>query len=102
MRSPHTLSFVLLLCLLPLVSRSAPRQEEEPTTLMVAVADLSGTDRELGRFLTETLCNDLSQSDQLRIVERAEVRQAASELQLAPDDPLDPPQVRRLGRYLRA
>ena len=102
MRNPRTLFFALLLCLLPLVSRSAPRPEEEPTALTVAVADLSGTDRELGRFLTETLCNDLSQSDRLRIMERAEVRQAAAELQLAADDTLEPPQVRRLGRYLRA
>jgi TolB-like protein len=97
---------VLVFCLLPGVSRaSAPRQtEDHPRSAVrpvLAVADLSGPDQSLGRFLADTLLTDLAQSEQLRTQERAEIDQAFTDLNITSATPLTPQQVRQLGRQAR-
>lgn len=78
---------------------------EEPTSstgLTLAVADFSGPDKELGRFLADTLLTDLAQSDKLRLTERAEIRQAFAELKLQSTGLTEPQQVKKVGKLVGA
>ena len=78
------------------------RQTDSTDSSTVAVADFSGTDRELGRFLADTLLTDLAHSQQLRLVERAELRQALAELKLQSTGLVEAPAVKRLGKVVGA
>jgi TolB-like protein len=68
----------------------------------IAVADFSGQDKDLGRFLADTLLTDLAQSDRLHLVERSEIRQALSELKLQSTGLVEPQQVQKIGKMLGA
>lgn len=70
--------------------------------LTVAVADFSGSDRDLGVFLADSLLTDLSRSDKLRLLERRQIRQALSEIKLQSTGLVEPGQVKRLGRMVGA
>lgn len=70
--------------------------------LTIAVADFSGPDRELGRFIADTLLTDLARSDKLRLVERTEIRQALNELRLQSTGLVEAQQVKRVGRLVSA
>lgn len=99
------LSFALFL--LPVVSRAdAPRptlQDPQPPALLtVAVADFPGPDREMGRFLAETLLTDLTRSERLQMLERIALQEALADLQLPSDSPLVPAQTRKLGSQIHA
>lgn len=101
------LMFVLMLGLLPLLvgAAAAPPDEDQggaPERLMVAAADFAGADKELGRFLTDTLLTDLAQSTQLQPLERATIQQAFEKLHLPSDRPLAAPEARRLGEETTA
>jgi TolB-like protein len=93
-----------LVALLPAIAapvHAAPAGDA-PSTLTLAVADLSGSDGERGRFLADSLLTALGQSDRLRLVECSEVRHALADMKLGGAGALEPDQVRRLGQKLRA
>ncbi|HLK60231.1 MAG TPA: FlgO family outer membrane protein [Chthonomonadaceae bacterium] len=97
---------VALSILSMLVCGSAPRQQEgkpdPPERMTVAISNLTGADKELGAFLAETLLTDLARSDQLQPLERAEILQAFTDLQLPAASPLTPAQARQLGQQVHA
>ncbi len=68
----------------------------------IAVADFSGVDKELGRILADTLLTDLSQSDQLRMVERSEIGKVLTELKLQSTGLAEPQDVKKVGNLLGA
>ena len=70
--------------------------------LSIAVADFSGADKELGRFLADTLLTDLTQSERLHMVERAEIGKALTELKLQSTGLAEPQDVKKVGRLLGA
>src|ERR1051325_1633812 len=107
MRNIRTFTLCLALSVLSaLVCGSAPRQndgqQDPPARLTVAISDLSGTDKELGAFLAETLLTDMARSTQLQPLERAEILQAFTDLQLRASSPLTPAQARQLGQQVHA
>lgn len=65
--------------------------------LVVAVTDLSGSDRELAKFLTDAIVTDLSRSKVWQPLERASVLENYRTLDFAPDRALSAADVRRLG-----
>lgn len=73
----------------------------DPNNLVIAVADFSGKDRELGRFLADTLLTDLAQSPILHLVERDEINRVLAELKLQATG-LTEPQVQKVGRLVGA
>ena len=96
-------------CLFPGVRAfAAPPEDETPpasakdANRAIAVADFDGADKELGRFLAETLLTNLAQSDKLHLVERAEIRQALAELKLQSTGLVEPQQVKKLGKLVSA
>ena len=70
--------------------------------ISIAVADFSGADKELGRFLADTLLTDLAQSERLRMVERAEIGKALTELKLQSTGLAEPQDIKKVGRLLGA
>ena len=68
----------------------------------IGVADFSGADKELGRFLADTLLTDLAQSPRLHLVERSEIRQALTELKLQSTGLTEPSQIKKIGKILGA
>jgi TolB-like protein len=68
----------------------------------IAVADFSGADKELGRFLADTLLTDLAQSERLHMVERAEIGKALTELKLQSTGLAEPQDVKKVGKLLGA
>ena len=129
MRNYRTIALCIALSLLSaLVCGSAPRQNEgqtdppfrqtegradppaphnegqtdPPERQTVAIADLTGSDKELGAFLAEILLTDLSRSEKLQPLERAEILQAYTDLQLPNTRPLTPAQARQLGQQVHA
>lgn len=82
----------------PTVERATGETSRE---IIIAVADFTGEDAALGRFLADTLLTDLAQSDKLRLVERSELRRAIEELKLEETGLFAPPQARELGQLLR-
>jgi hypothetical protein len=66
----------------------------------LAVVDFFGPDREMGRFLADTIQTALGQSEQLQLRECAEVRKFLAELKLEGTEPLDADQARRLGQRI--
>lgn len=91
-----------LFCLSPGCSAQTPAAKTLPPELTVAVADFAGADKDLGRFLADTLLTDLAQSPRLRMVERSEIRQALGELKLQATGLVEPQQVKQVGKLLGA
>lgn len=83
----------------PPVERAKAETSREIT---IAVADFTGEEAALGRFLADTLLTDLAQSARLCLVERGELRRAIEELKLEETGLFAPPQARALGQMLRA
>src|SRR5947209_10750856 len=116
MLSPRTLlspalvsrlvSLVSLCGLLAGPTRALPAPKSGATDpasgLTIAVADFTGSDKELGRFIAETLLTDLAQSQQLNLVERTEIRQALTELKLQSTGLVEPQNVKQLGKLVGA
>lgn len=97
------------ICLLPSTTLAhAPgplRTRPQSTRLsrhagLVAVADFSGADRELGHFLTETVETELARSRTIATVPHDEVVQALRELNLSATSGAPSAQLRRLGKRL--
>lgn len=63
---------------------------------------LGGSLAPLGRALAELLTTDLSQTDRLRVVERAQVQRLLDEIRLAQSGSVDPATAVRAGRLLGA
>ncbi len=97
---------LFLICTSPLSCAAlASAQEgaaEKRTETVIAVADFTGNDKEIGRFLSETLLTQLAQSGKLALVERTEIRQALSELKLQSSGLFEPQQVKKIGKMLSA
>lgn len=76
--------------------------------LTIGVTDFVGADRELGGFIAETLLTDLTRSNKLTLVERAQINKALTELKLEaaglarPETEADQKKVRQLGSIVRA
>lgn len=102
--SPRTVWFVHALMLLGCCCVASPRPtpKESAANLTIAVADFAGADKELGRFLSETLLTTLNQSQKLNLVERTEIRQALTELKLQSSGLVQPQQVKKLGSLVSA
>ena len=94
------------LILLPVALRAAPRpqgDEAEPYRRpTVAISDFPADDKALSAFLSDTLLTDLGHSDRLQTLERTEVRQAMSDLDMRDTGPRTPAQVRHLGDLIHA
>lgn len=84
------------------VASPRPAPKESAANLTIAVADFTGADKELGRFLSETLLTTLTQSQKLNLVERTEIRQALTELKLQSSGLVQPQQVKKLGSLVSA
>ncbi len=111
MRTWHMFSFgavCLLVAPMPLwAQKSSPPSSSAATPaaasgLSIAVADFSGQDKELGRFLADTLLTDLAQSERLHMVERAEIGKALTELKLQSTGLAEPQDVKKVGKLLGA
>src|SRR5580698_8460030 len=93
---------------LPLAAAAPPDENGGGQTaspaarLIIATADLSGSDRELGKFLADTLITDLGRSLVLQPLERATVQECFSKLEFAPDRALTAGEVRKLGAAAEA
>jgi tetratricopeptide (TPR) repeat protein len=77
----------------------------EPWTVAVFPFEFVGEDPEfgpLGRALAEMFVTDLSQTDRLRVLERARVQFLLDELRLAEEGRVDPTTAVRAGRILGA
>ena len=108
----RTLAFGLVCgpcCLLVALPPRPASAAEEPTArnvsasgLSIAVADFSGQDKEMGRFLADTLLTDLAQSERLHMVERAEIGKALTELKLQSTGLTEPQDVKKVGKLLGA
>jgi TolB-like protein len=72
------------------------------TGATIAVADFTGDDRALGRLITETLLTDLAQSMRLTLLERAELRQAMTEMKLQSSGLTESKSAQQLGRLIGA
>jgi TolB-like protein len=105
MRGLFALLSSIGLIMLPLALRAAPQsqtdEQEHGSRLTVAISDFTG-DRDLTGFVAETLLTDLGHSDRLQILERTELRQAMTDLDMRDAGPLTPGQVRHLGDLLHA
>jgi len=116
MLSPRLLATALALALLPAIARpsaqnqnapppgplkgesSKAKEQSSPSGVTLAIADFAGVDKEIGRFIAETLLTDLAQSDKLRVAERAALNQLLTELKLQSSGVADPGRVKRLGQ----
>src|SRR5690348_10227270 len=97
------LSITCVLCAAARADTVSEGEANKPNDgVTVAVADFSGTDKDLGRFLADTLLTDLAQSKKLVLVERAQIGQALTELKLQSSGLAEPKQVTRLGRLVGA
>ncbi len=84
---------------------TVPAQAEEkaaPVRMRIAALAFTGEDKELGRFLTETVMTDLGQSDLLQTYEATEVLRAMEDQGLSKSPPLSAEEVRKLGGALGA
>jgi len=82
-----------------------PSGPPEPGTVAVFPFLYQGQDsnlRPLGRALAEMLVTDLSQTERLRVLERAQVQLLLDELELGQSVFVDPATAARSGRRLRA
>ncbi len=93
-----------LLLLLPCVSFAAdpPAPDPSPVSHTIAVADFSGADPDMGRFIAETLLTDLAESRSLHFAERSEIRRALDELKLQSTGLIDSQQIAQLGKLVSA
>src|SRR5687767_15512323 len=115
MLNPRLLATALALALLPALARpsaqnlppgslkgensaTGPQKGETAKAITLAIADFAGADKEVGRFIAETLLTDLAQSDKLRVAERAALNQLLTELKLQSSGVADPGRVKRLGQ----
>ena len=107
MLSPRLLLLAAALALLPAIARPARNQiqppakakeQGAPAATTLAIADFAGADKEIGRFIAETLLTNLAQSDKLRVAERAALNQLLTELKLQHTGVANPGQVKRLGQ----
>src|SRR5579862_9795656 len=102
----HMGALFSITCVLCTVARAdtIPKDtaDEPGVGVTVAVADFSGPDKDLGRFLADTLLTDLAQSKQLVLVERAQIGKTLTELKLQTSGLAEPSQVKRLGRLIGA
>jgi TolB-like protein len=71
-------------------------------SMTIAVADFTGADKELGRFIADSVLTDLAQSVSLSLVERTEIRQAFTELKLQSTGLTEPKTVKQLGKLVSA
>ncbi len=83
-------------------SASASPADNAAPALTIAVADFAGQDKELGRFLADTLLTDLAQSKKLHLVERSEIRQALTELKLQASGLAEPGKIKQVGKLVGA
>ena len=83
-------------------SEPTKNEAEKKAETVIAVADFTGGDKELGRFLSETLLTQLAQSGKIALVERTEIRQALSELKLQSTGLFEPQQIKKIGKMLSA
>jgi TolB-like protein len=70
--------------------------------LVIATADLYGSDHELGKFLADSLITDLSRSKALQPLERATVQECFVKLAFAADKALTAGDVRKIGAAAEA
>ena len=79
-----------------------PNASASVVRLVVATADLSGSDRDLGKFLADTLITDLARSTVLQPLERATVQECFGKLEFAADRALTAGDIRKLGAAAEA
>ena len=84
-----------------LAQKNAP-VPADARTMTIAVADFTGSDKELGRFVADSVLTDLAQSLSLSLVERTEIRQAFTELKLQSTGLTEPKQIKQLGKLISA
>ncbi len=94
------LAFATLSC--PVFAQKNAPVTADARTMTIAVADFTGGDKELGRFIADSVLTDLAQSLSLSLVERTEIRQAFTELKLQSTGLTEPKQIKQLGRLVSA
>lgn len=106
MSSTRSLLYGLALLLLPAVvgaqEAAHPADSTSAPVHTLAVADFTGSDPDLGRFIAETLLTDLAQSPKMHFAERSEIRRAIEELKLQSTGLVEPQQVKQLGSLVSA
>ncbi len=86
----------------PLFAQKNHAVTADARTMTIAVADFTGNDKELGRFIADSVLTDLAQSSSLSLVERTEIRQAFTELKLQATGLTEPKKIKELGRLVSA
>lgn len=93
------LSFYLL-CVLIIMGNQA--QSDQQAALVLAVSDFTGDNAALCQAVTETVLTDLAKSRKLTLVERAQLRQALSELRLQKTGLTETSDMARAGKIIGA
>lgn len=94
----HSRSFILL----PLIAVGLAASAAQKPAPVLAVSDFAGDNPSFRQAVTETLLTDLAKSRRLTLVERAQLRQAVSELRLHKSGLADPSDIPQAGRLIGA
>jgi tetratricopeptide (TPR) repeat protein/TolB-like protein len=89
------------LLLFGLLLAVGPAAAQDSTTV-IAVTQFQGADAELAGAITETVTQDLAASPKLRLVERAQIKQAEEEIGLGATGLVDPKTAPQLGQMVGA
>ncbi len=93
------LSFILLFAVAALAT---PTKSEQGSPLVLAVSDFTGETPALCQAATEIVLTDLAKSRKLTLVERAQLRQALSELRLQKTGLTESGDMARAGKIIGA
>jgi TolB-like protein len=93
------LSFILLFTVAAL---GTPTRSEQGSSLVLAVSDFTGDNPALCQAATEIVLTDLAKSRRLTLVERAQLRQALSELRLQKTGLTESGDMARAGKIIGA
>ncbi len=93
---------LLFWSLLPLLVSAMSALAQQHQVPVLAVADFTGDNPSLCQAVTETVLTDLAKSRRLTLVERAQLRQAVSELRLQRSGLTEASEMARAGRVIGA
>ncbi len=94
---PVGLALLLAFCLVRVSSAAVPYNQQ-----VIGVADFSGQDHQLGKFIADTLLTDLNLGQRLDLVEREQIGRAVTELRLQSSGLTRASDIKRVGTLVGA
>ncbi len=91
------LAVLVIMCQVTKVYASVPYNQQ-----VIGVADFSGQDKLLGKFIADTLLTDLNLGQRLDLVEREQIGRAVTELRLQSSGLTRPTDIKRVGSLIGA